>query len=397
MIFYDNNGNTIIEVDDSTTRLEFPRLEQEVVCVNLAEGVRSLRSLKTLLYGMSRRNDVHELNFLNGLTHITEIGVAPLLFGQDVTPISTCTGLRSIRLISMTNVDVRPLASLPDVEDLHLDGKAKGMTSLRKLERLKKLAVTSMKGVSVDIFRGNQALELLSLVGSSFRDVPSFPQLRELDIRSTNITSIIDIGQQPSLRIIHMDRCNKLRSLEGLEQFKQLEEINLGEIRELPSLEPICSLPKVRVIRLERTRIAEQKLRAKVPPTLELVISSGENLDLVTQIARQAPSCRIELTGGSEPCQLVGLVKIQRAREGDREGFRIEQDLADLMNVDTNDDVEELVRDRAAQVAKLDDVDFDSESSYFVATTKSLESCRRLAQLINELIERRSAPKMRAK
>lgn len=391
MKFVDSNGTTIIEVDETIESLEFPRLEQQVTCVNLAEGIRLLRQLRTLHYAVSRRRDAHELRFLTGLAQLTELGVGPLLFGQDVTPVSTCTGLQRLRLINMVGIDVRPLAKLASLEELHLDGAAKYVASLRGLDRLRKLSVTSAKGLVLDHFQRNSALKTLSLVSSSFRGMPSFPELRELDIRSTNVAALQELGRQPSVRLLRLSRCAKLTSIEGIHQFPNLAELELNDLPGLPSLRPLCDLPNLKVLRLSRTHVAIQTLKPlAAPPQLESVITSRENVELAKEIAEQLPACRIEIVGSSQVREIIGAVRIRETSAKGHSTFSIDQDLSTLMSLETNDEVEDLLREYLSSGDNLDEVVMDSEASSFVANAGSIDPLRHIANAINTLIHRKN-------
>jgi len=399
MKFIDQHTRTILDVPDDTEVVHFPRLEGDVRCVNLAEGLRSLSRLRVLIYPLSRRGGQDEIDVLRGLNQLRELGISPLLRGLDVTPLTTCTGLTSLRLVTMEKIDMAPLASLSNLEDLLLDGTTKNLAAIGCLTRLRSLSVTFNNRVSLKWFSNLQNIEKFSFVGSRLSDfdmLRMFPRLSFLDLRNTNIDSLTYLEKTTGLETLELGLCRKLESLDGIERLTALGRLDIDELRSIPSIRPLAALRHLRRLNMRDTRVVDGNLSPLMQLSeLEDLMLMDDYGDQPAEVARRLPHCKMMVVGRGrrgKPSEIRGAVAIFHDIDSKAEAvaYRISQDLTVILSVDTNDEADERVQDemerRFPEVVK--DLEFDTEGEAFVVRSPSLDAIRLVARCINDMSQK---------
>jgi hypothetical protein len=396
MRFVDQHGRTILDVLDDTEVVDFPRLEGDIKCVNLVDGLRSLPRLKVFLYSLSRREGQDEIEILCGLSQLRELAIAPLPHGLDVTPLTTCTGLTSLRLVAMVNVDLAPLASLANLEELLLDGSTKNLAAIGALKRLKSLSVMFNKRVSLKWFSSLSNIEKLFFVGSRLSDFDvfqKFPRLMDLNLGNTNIQSLSCLANNTEIKKLNLGRCRKLETLDGIERLTSLAWLELEDTKSIPSIRPLAGLRHLKALYMRDTQIADGDLSPLMQlPELADVVLMPEYVDQSAEVARRLPHCQISFVGrhkGGKPSEIHGAVEIFRdvAPKAESVAYRIDQDLTELLNVETNDEADELVQEEMERrfPEAMKDLEFDTEGAAFVVYSPSLDAIRLVARCINDL------------
>lgn len=394
MNFVRQDGTIILEVSDDVADLTFPCLETDTQCTNLHAGLLALPALRSLTYLVSRRQDPRELAALSGLTKLVELKVVWVPKGSNLEPLSTCTNLRVLRLVDVDGVDVTPLATLPRLEDLFLSGAARGLQSLETIGTLTRLGIEEAKNVSVRWFEANQGLVRLSLAGSTVRHFCTYPTLLDLDVRSTNLASIDDLGMQPLVESLRLDRCRRLTSLDRLERFHNLRHLSLGGLTKIKSLSPVGELGELVTLDLRGTRVEASEIRWLVSLPALCHVDADDGLARALQREAVAyPGWRATIGVQSAGfLESIGPIEVHSTKTDGVIAYRLDLDLTGWLPVRTNAEGEDLLRKTTQQAPLRSAIEFDSEAARFVARSTSLEAIRWLAHEINNLATDRETP-----
>lgn len=159
-------------------------------------------------------------------------------FGEkDVEFLRDHRHIRAISVLLVGALDLSGLRHLQRLEELHIDGIAR-MPDFGELPHLRRLMVTC-KG-KLRLSEANGALRDLCLSSYSPRskDLSELPTLPELEALSLNGGSVL--------------------SLEGIERFVGLKDVQLSRLPRLTSIVPVTRLPKLeRLVCLDCRRIED--------------------------------------------------------------------------------------------------------------------------------------------
>ena len=149
---------------------------------------------------------------------------------RDLTGLEGATGLKELDLGFNSVADLRPLAALPALESLNLDGTAPDLPLLASLKGLKRL---SLRNTGIDDLQ-----PLASLAG-----------LTELDVGDNRIADLSPLAGLTQLTVLRADR-NRIGDLWPLASLAGLEVLELGSNR-VRDLQPLAGLTRLRALRLE--------------------------------------------------------------------------------------------------------------------------------------------------
>jgi Leucine-rich repeat (LRR) protein len=203
-------------------RLEYLSLaESEIVDeTNLERLIGGLKKLKGLSLRQTR---IENLNVLSSLNQLNALNL------------SKCT--------SLNNLD--GLSNLNNLERLDLAGpnKVTDFSALKEKENLKYL---DLSGCSIGLGHF-----LSDLVG-----------LEHLKLGSSGVVILMKdvFCSLQNLKILHLNRCGRLRHLNGLSELKSLTELDLSDCAFVSDLSSICGLPnlkKLDILNLCRLRSLE--------------------------------------------------------------------------------------------------------------------------------------------
>jgi hypothetical protein len=295
--------------EDSSRRPEY-KLRFEIKHLLAAE--RALADLEGVSF--QRDEDGEAIRNLQALRFVPQLAGVSLNDSEvvELGPLCACRNLRRLELARVPARDISALAGCRKLERLNLQGTA--VTSLAVLEtllHLRELAISSDHLPLLGELRSLPALEKLEISGDVFGSFAGFPAL-------------------PKLRVIWGAR---VRSLEGIERFTQLESlVNFGgEITTLDplpmarklthvnildsrvhSLAPVAGLPGLRVFRLN-TRSAQLDLAplTKLPMLHEMAVKcagrepealgrirerlTSWDAEFLVPIPRHTPSLELEI------------------------------------------------------------------------------------------------------
>ena len=149
---------------------------------------------------------------------------------RDLAGLEGAAGLKELDLGFNPVADLRPLAALPALESLNLDGTAPDLPLLASLKGLKRL---SLRNTGIDDLQ-----PLTSLAG-----------LTELDVGDNRIADLSPLAGLTRLTVLRADR-NRIGDLWPLASLAGLEVLELGSNR-VRDLQPLAGLTRLRALRLE--------------------------------------------------------------------------------------------------------------------------------------------------
>ena len=148
---------------------------------------------------------------------------------RDLAGLESATSLKVLDLGFNSLADLRPLAALPALEHLNLDGAVADLQDLAALTGLKSLSL-----------RHNGIRDLGMLAGLT--------QLEELDAGDNRIGDLWPLAGLRQLQVLRVDR-NRIADLWPLASLARLETLELGANR-IGDLQPLAGLARLRTLRL---------------------------------------------------------------------------------------------------------------------------------------------------
>ncbi len=155
---------------------------------------------------------------------------------RDLSGIEGAVGLKELDLGFNPLADLRPLAALPALESLNLDGAATDLRALAGLAGLRRLSL-----------RSNGIDDLWPLAGLT--------SLVELDLGDNRIADLQPLASLGKLAVLRADR-NRIADLWPLASLAGLEALELGANR-VRDLQPLASLARLQTLRLGGNGLAE--------------------------------------------------------------------------------------------------------------------------------------------
>ena len=155
---------------------------------------------------------------------------------RDLAGLERAVGLKQLDLGFNLVSDLRPLAALPRLESLNLDGAAPDLQVLASLTGLKRLSVR------------NNGIEDLGALAS-------LAGLTELDAGDNLIANLRPLSGLGRLEVLRADR-NRIADLWPLASLARLEVLELGSNR-IGDLQPLAGLARLRKLRLAGNGLAE--------------------------------------------------------------------------------------------------------------------------------------------
>lgn len=364
MDFFDSLNRKVLSVSADVEELDLPRLEDGADYRNLQAALRGLRGLKKLRFNV--RCSPQGLEVVRGLKALCELGVTGPLEGLDLSSVATCSRLAVLRLIVADKVDLAPLEGLSHLEVLTVDGTVKSLDVIGRLTALKVLELLFNTRASLRAVTGLSRLKELRLTGSKvihWEALSTLEALETLGLGNTNIRSLEELPALSSVKLLELDGCRSLRTLEGIERFPNLEQLFIQELKGLPSVGPLRCLQKLERLFLRDTRVEDGDVSPlkQLPRLLE-----------------------IEGLAFQEAMERHGAISIRRDASTSPPVYFIDQEVVSELKVADHAEAEEVVlqelRRRAPEL--LDALEFDSEGDRFVVRSASLSAVRAVAQAL---------------
>ena len=155
---------------------------------------------------------------------------------RDLSGLEQAHSLKELDLGFNPLADLRPLADLPALESLNLDGAVTDLQALVPLARLQRLSL-----------RSNGIEDLWPLAG--------LVALSELDLGDNRIADLQPLAGMGSLAVLRADR-NRIADLWPLASLAGLEALDLGANR-VQDLQPLAGMGRLEALRIAGNRLTE--------------------------------------------------------------------------------------------------------------------------------------------
>lgn len=237
-------------------------------------------------------NAIH-LEFLDELTWLEEFAFG--VFGANVPRLlesKALTRLRRLVLIGTqkNNIDLAPLESYVQLEELFINGHTRHIESIATLPRLQKLslggigkmkslsfiksivplkALTYILGGRVNVndlaHDGLERLEILRVLGLSEINLALFPTLERLTVEDQIRLDELDIRPLRKLQRLSIFNCKKLTHLVGIDIADSLESLRIG-MTDIDLNEVLNHIPtNVKALTLHNShKVIDDKLQLRV-------------------------------------------------------------------------------------------------------------------------------------
>ena len=196
---------------------------------------------------------------------------------RDLSGLEGAVGLRELDVGFNPLADLRPLAALPALESLHLDGAAPDLAPLASLTRLKRLSL-----------RHNGIDDLGALV--------SLAGLTELDVGDNRIEGLQPLAGLTRLAVLRADR-NRIASLWPLASLAGLEALEL-DANQVRDLQPLAGMARLRKLGLGSNGLAELHPLSGLEGLRELGLA-GNAVEDLRALAGLSGLRRLDLRGNA--------------------------------------------------------------------------------------------------
>jgi hypothetical protein len=202
---------------------------------SLLPGLRHLPGLDHL--SVSFRAGYGDLGIVRDLPILTGLNVLTDPELQDLGPLTGHPALKNVLLQEVGAVDLGPLATLHELQYLHL--RADRVTNVESFRDCAKLDNVHIRALP-DITQLSQFLPLHPI-----------KQLGLINGKIVDLTSLFDVPQLAELQDLQLPGCDQLRSIQGIENLAAtLRSFSLSRSRAVTDLEPLGGLPRLESLSL---------------------------------------------------------------------------------------------------------------------------------------------------
>jgi len=195
--------------------------------INKIEGLDELKDLESLSLGNNEITKIEGLDSLKKLKSLT-------LDKNKITMIENLGNLVSLKYLSLRENQISTISGLTPLEDLEiLDLESNKIQDLKEIESLKKITKLNFSDnpsiTDFSMLSKLFSLKRLILKKNEISDISmlNLENLIELDLSENNISEIPKMNL-PKLKILKLNK-NKLKTMDSLCQFPNLEYLNLNE------------------------------------------------------------------------------------------------------------------------------------------------------------------------
>lgn len=174
--------------------------------------------------------------------------------------------LKTLRLNSNPLTDISKLSGLTDLTELSLNNIQENVGKFPLLKNLENLSISSSPKIALYGIKATKSFPSLTYLDMSYNNVNSFNVLISIENKS----------KAPQLRTLIFNS-NELRSLYGIEAFKQLEYLEVGD-NKLYNLAGIEKLSHLKYLYVSNNSITTLNYLEKLTQLEELNISNNSNI-----------------------------------------------------------------------------------------------------------------------
>ena len=232
---------------------------------------------------------------------------------RDLAGLETVAGLRELDLGFNPLADLGPLAALPALASLNLDGAAPDLIALAPPAGLRRLSLRRNTIDDLHPLAGLEALRELDLGANrigNLQPLASLGGLETLELGVNRIRDLRPLASLAGLRRLSL-RNNEIADLWPLASLEGLAELDVGGNR-IEDLRSLTGLAALRVLRADRNRIADLWPLASLTglETLELRANRIRGLQPLAGLARLA-TLRLDGNGLEEVHPLSALTRLR--------------------------------------------------------------------------------------
>jgi Leucine-rich repeat (LRR) protein len=170
---------------------------------------------------------------------------------EDISALSTLSGLTSLELIRNHITDISPIKSLTKLKELNLrENRINDISALSALSNLETLDISdneSLNDIStLSILLNIKQLRLSSNKISDINNLSTLKQLEWLDLNENDISDISVLSSLKNLRVLSLYR-NHVQDITPLKELKNLSDLNL-QFNNISNASTLSSLPSLKNI-----------------------------------------------------------------------------------------------------------------------------------------------------
>jgi hypothetical protein len=225
-----------------------------------------------------------ELNYAKGWkagTPLSFLKTIPHLLGfqiidhqiEDVLEVHSLRNLIGLDINTdcYTEID---FSCFPQLEEVAIEWR-EGASSLYDCTTLKHVFINNCSAKSLEVFRKLGRLEYLSLKSPRLEMIGKAPTLRSLSFlgiyNAGKLSSLAGVEQFPNLEMLEIERCRKILDITPVASLRRLRRLMIANCGEIESLKPVEELKELREVFFhESTNVRDGDLMVlKALPYLE--------------------------------------------------------------------------------------------------------------------------------
>jgi len=324
---------------------------------------------------------------------------------QDLDNVRKLTGLRELAMELYPADSVEPISVLHELTYLRVSS-GKGWASLRECVNLEEAHLIDVKIANLLRWGTWEKLRHLVLTGAGMKSLAGIEQFKNLEFLNLimagckELEPLGSLSRLTDLTLRYVAASQNLNALSGLKSLLRLRiDQSVGSRRDIvtvESLRPLNKLVNLQEVVLLGTAIGDGDLAPLIGlPNLRKVVLGRHIAADVEKLKAARPDVEIEHHAPpakkAEDVERVGEITIHRPA-GEVKQWFIYEDLTEDLGVETNYGAEQLVRRTLKKVAPelLRRIDFDSEGDGVSILAEGEADIRAVAQIINGMLKSKS-------
>ncbi len=282
---------------------ELTQFEQQLKCLLIAtegkqEDYIQLLEMYLLTSGgkmkeqteldLKDQNLLPDAGFLRFVPQLEKLNLGYWRGLDDLSPLETLENLTCLQLGSDSLKNIKPLAQLSRLEELHLSNcdVLSNISPLEALTNLRTLSMFSCYGLSrIDSLAKLPNLRELKLYGCSavkkIDGLRSLTNLKKLELIACNsIISIEPIGNLTDLEVLRLSFSEAITDISPVRHLSKLAELDIGSCENISGIDSISAVPSLRKIDFSNINLENLKFIESLENLEELTIYNTCPADL---------------------------------------------------------------------------------------------------------------------